>query len=161
VPPPGWAEARLKQLTGGDQIRRFDGVQVAPPDSACTIAFPDFEDMPAMTLPFEMRHEGQVLVLFQAQFGGFTSSPDARAIIRFTIDGVVVGSAAALGNDHGSGLERSATTRSARSPGIARAEGRMAHVSARRDELRRRTLARPPSPVARSGRPSCRAGGRV
>jgi hypothetical protein len=99
-----WA-VRAVTTTGGDQIKRFEGVQVAPPDSACTIAFPNFEDMPAMTLPFDMKHEGQVVVLFQGQFGGFTSSPDARAVIRFTVDGLPFGSAAAIGNDHGSGLQ--------------------------------------------------------
>ena len=57
--------------------------------------------MPEMKLPFELIREGQVVLLFQGQFGAFSSTAGARAIIRLVIDGVTVGSAAAVGNDHG------------------------------------------------------------
>lgn len=96
---------RALTTTGGDHVKRFDGVQIAPPDTACTIAHPSYEDMPGMTLPFDMQRDGQVLVLFQGQFGAGTSSPDARAVIRVSVDGVPLGSAVAIGNDHGSGMQ--------------------------------------------------------
>jgi hypothetical protein len=89
---------------GGGRIRQFEGVQVGPPDSACTSSL-EFEDMPGMSLPFELHQRGQVVMLFQGQFGGFTSTADARAVIRFTIDGVTTGSAVAVGNDHGADLQ--------------------------------------------------------
>jgi hypothetical protein len=91
--------------TGEGAIKKFDGVQVAPPDFACTTSFPGFEDMPGMSLPFTMHGKGRVVILFQGQFGGFTSTPDARAIIRLTIDGIPVGAAAAIANDHGTGAQ--------------------------------------------------------
>src|SRR5437762_97302 len=90
--------------TGGDQAKSWEGVQVAPPDFACTASVA-FEEIPGMSLPFDLKKEGAVVVLFQGQFGGFTSSADARAIIRFTIDGVIVGSAVAVANDHGTGVQ--------------------------------------------------------
>ena len=92
-------------ITGEGSIKKFAGVQVAPPDFACTASFPDFEDMPAMTVPFTMHGKGRVVIMFQGQFGGFSSTPGARAIIRFTIDGNVVASAPAIGNDHGTGAQ--------------------------------------------------------
>jgi hypothetical protein len=92
-------------ITGEGSVKRFSGVQVAPPDFACTSSFPDFEDMPGMTVPFTMHGKGRVVVMFQGQFGGFSSTAGARAIIRFTIDGNVVGSAVAVGNDHGTGSQ--------------------------------------------------------
>ena len=90
--------------TGGDKVKSWEGVQVGPPDFACTSSLP-FEAMPAMSLPFDLNQKGQVVLLFQGQFGGFSSTPGARAIIQLTIDGVVVGSAAAIGNDHGVDLQ--------------------------------------------------------
>ena len=92
--------------TGEGAIKRFDGVQVVGlPDSACTSAFPDFEDMPGMTLPFTVHGKGRVVVMFQGQFGGFTSTANARAVIQIQIDGNIVGSALAVGNDHGTGIQ--------------------------------------------------------
>jgi len=91
--------------TGEGGIRKFDGVQVAPPASACTSSFPDFEDMPEMTVPFTVHGKGRVLIMFQGQFGGFSSTAGARAIIRFTIDGNVVPAAGAIANDHGTGAQ--------------------------------------------------------
>jgi hypothetical protein len=90
---------------GEGSVKKFTGVQVAPPDFACTSSFPDFEDMPGMSVPFTMHGKGRVVVMFQGQFGGFTSTANARAVIRFTIDGNVVGSAAAVANDHGTGSQ--------------------------------------------------------
>lgn len=92
-------------ITGEGSVKKFAGVQVAPPDFACTSSFPDFEDMPEMTVPFTMHGKGRVVIMFQGQFGGFSSTAGARAIIRFTIDGNVVGSAAAVANDHGTGAQ--------------------------------------------------------
>ena len=92
--------------TGEGAIKRFDGVQVVDlPDTTCTSSFPDFEDMAGMSLPFTMHGKGRVVVLFQGQFGGSSSTAGARAVIRFTIDGNIVGSAIAVGNDHGTGLQ--------------------------------------------------------
>jgi hypothetical protein len=92
--------------TGEGSIKKFDGVQVVDlPDSVCTSSFADFEDMPGMSVPFTMHGKGRVVVLFQGQFGGFSSTAGARAAIRFTIDGNIVGSAIAVGNDHGTGLQ--------------------------------------------------------
>ena len=92
--------------TGEGAIRRFDGVQVVGlPDTACTSSFPDFEDMPGMSLPFTIHGKGRVVVMFQGQFGGFPSTADARAVIQIQIDGNIVGSALAVGNDHGTGLQ--------------------------------------------------------
>jgi len=91
--------------TGDGGIRKFDGVQVAPPANVCTASPLDFEDMPEMTVPFTVHGRGRVVVMFQGQFGGFTSTAGARAIIRFTIDGNIVGSAVAVGNDHGTGVQ--------------------------------------------------------
>ncbi len=91
--------------TGEGSIKKFDGVQVAPPDVACTSSFPDFEDMPEMTVPFTVHGKGRVVIMFQGQFGGFSSTPGARAIIRFTIDGNVVPAAGAIANDHGTGAQ--------------------------------------------------------
>ena len=91
--------------TGEGSVKKFDGVQVAPPDSACTSSFPDFEDMPGMSLPFTMHGKGRVVVMFQGQFGGFTSTANARAVIRFMIDGNVIPAAGAMANDHGTGSQ--------------------------------------------------------
>jgi hypothetical protein len=91
--------------SGAGRITGFAGVQVAGlPDSACTTALA-FADMPGMALRFTLSRPGQVVVLFQGQFGGFTSTANARAAIRFAIDGSTVGSAIAVGNDHGRGLQ--------------------------------------------------------
>ena len=90
--------------TGGGKIREFEGVQVSTlPDSACTSAFLNFVEMPGMSLTF--KGKGAVVVMFQGQFGGFESTADAPVAIRFTIDGNIVGSAFAIGNDHGQGLQ--------------------------------------------------------
>jgi hypothetical protein len=92
--------------TGEGSIKRFDGVQVVElPDAVCTSSFPDFEDMPGMSAPFTMHGKGRVVVLFQGQFGGLSSTAGARATIRLTIDGNIVGSAIAISNDHGTGLQ--------------------------------------------------------
>ena len=92
--------------TGEGAIKKFDGVQVVSlPDAVCTASFPDFEDMPGMSLPFTMHGRGRVVILFQGQFGGFSSTADARAVIRFTIDGNIVGAANAIANDHGTGAQ--------------------------------------------------------
>ena len=91
--------------TGEGGVRKFDGVQVAPPDFACTSSFPNFEDMPEMTLPFTMHGKGRVLIMFQGQFGGFASTAGSRAVIRITVDGNVVPAAAAIANDHGTGAQ--------------------------------------------------------
>jgi hypothetical protein len=91
--------------TGDGQIKKFDGVQVSGlPDTVCTSSL-DFEDMPGMSVPFTVHGKGRVVVMFQGQFGGFSSTPDARTVIRFTIDGNVVGSAIAVANDHGTGAQ--------------------------------------------------------
>jgi len=92
-------------ITGEGSVKKFTGVQVAPFDFACTSSFPDFEDMPGMTVPFTVHGKGRVLIMFQGQFGGFASTPGSRAIIRFTIDGNVVPAAGAIGNDHGTGAQ--------------------------------------------------------
>jgi len=92
-------------ITGEGSVKKFDGVQVAPPDFACTSSFPDFEDMPEMSVPFTMHGKGRVVIMFQGQFGGFSSTANARAVIRFTIDGNVVGAAGAIANDHGTGSQ--------------------------------------------------------
>jgi hypothetical protein len=85
---------------GVGRIRGFEGVQVIGlPDFACTSSF-DFEDMPGMSLTFTLDTEGPVVVLFQGQFGGFSSTPNAQTAIRFTIDRKIVGSAIAVRNDH-------------------------------------------------------------
>jgi len=91
--------------TGEGRVRSFEGVQVVGlPDFACTSSL-EFEDMAGMSLPFTLKREGPVVILFQGQFGGFDSTAGARAAIRFTIDGSIVGSAIAVGNDHGTGVQ--------------------------------------------------------
>ena len=91
--------------TGDGAIKKFDGVQVVSlPDSGCTSNLA-FEDMPGMSLPFTVHGKGRVVVMFQGQFGGPPSSANGRAVIRFTIDGNIVGSAIAVANDHGQGLQ--------------------------------------------------------
>jgi len=91
--------------TGEGRVGSFEGVQVIGlPDSACTSSL-EFEDMPGMSLPFTLKRKGPVVVLFQGQFGAFNSTAGARAAIRFTIDGSIVGSAIAIGNDHGTGVQ--------------------------------------------------------
>jgi len=97
--------AAASTATGAGAINGFEGVQVVGlPDAACTTSLP-FEDMPGMSVDVTLKDRGRIVVLFQGQFGGFRSTPGARAGIRFTVDGVVVGSAIAVGNDHGEGLE--------------------------------------------------------
>ncbi|HEY5985906.1 MAG TPA: hypothetical protein VIV12_05895, partial [Streptosporangiaceae bacterium] len=100
----GLGAALAVTTTGGDRVKQWEGVQVAPPDFACTSSI-TFGSMPGMTLPFELNREGQVVILFQGQFGGGESAPDARAVIRFDIDGAIAGSAVAVGNDLGTGLQ--------------------------------------------------------
>jgi hypothetical protein len=103
----GWGVALAVTSAGAGRIKGFEGVQVAPsgaPDSACTSS-DTFVPLPAMSLPFELTHDGRIVMLFQGQFGGGSSTADARAIIRFTIDGAIAGSAVAVGNDHGDGLQ--------------------------------------------------------
>ena len=95
--------AAVTTMAGGP-ISEFRGVQVGPPDIACTSST-EFESMPGMTLPFRLSKRGRVVVMFQGQFGEGDSTAGARAGIRLTIDGVVVGSAVAVGNDHGDGLQ--------------------------------------------------------
>jgi len=91
--------------TGDGPIKTFDGVQVSGlPDSTCTSSL-DFEDMAGMSVPFTVHGKDRVVVMFQGQFGGFSSTANARAIIRFTIDGNIVGSAIAVANDHGTGSQ--------------------------------------------------------
>jgi len=98
------AYAIASTSTGAGQIRGFDGVQVTGlPDFACTSSLP-FEDMPGMSLRFTLLRRGAVVVLFQGQFGGFSSTADNRVGLRFTIDGAIVGSAIAIGSDPGAGL---------------------------------------------------------
>ncbi|HEX4946874.1 MAG TPA: hypothetical protein VFZ34_09430 [Blastocatellia bacterium] len=87
--------------TGEGTIKKFEGVQIVGlPDTACMSSL-ELEPMPGMSLPFTMHNKGRVVVLFQGQFAGFNS----RSVIRFTIDGNVVGSGIAVGNDHGTGLQ--------------------------------------------------------
>jgi hypothetical protein len=99
------AQAALAVTTrGSDRVREWDGVQVAPPDIQCTSSS-TFDQMPGMALRFVLKQESRIVVQFQGQFGGTGSSADGRAVLRFTVDGATVGSAVAIGNDVGEGLE--------------------------------------------------------
>ena len=99
------APASAVTAVGAGDVRGFQGVQVVGlPDSACTTASA-FEPMPGMTLKVTMKRRGRLVLMFQGQFGGFTSTPGARAGLRMTVDGVVAGSALAIGSDHGAGLQ--------------------------------------------------------
>ncbi len=90
---------------GKGRINRFVGVQVdALPDSACTSSTA-FKKMPRASVTFGLKEESRVVAQFQGQFGGFDSTPNARVGIRIEIDGRIVGSAIAVGNDQGTGLE--------------------------------------------------------
>ena len=90
---------------GGGQVRGFKGVQVVGlPDTACTTSSP-FEAMPGMSLKLDLKRRGPIVVMFQGQFGGAVPTAGARTVLRIVVDGVVVGSAMAVGNDTGSGLE--------------------------------------------------------
>ncbi len=98
------AGAVAATMSGGDKIKQFEGVQVGPGEPACTSAL-EFAEMPGTALSFDTPRDVQVVLLFQGQFGGFSSTPDARAVVRLTIDGAIAGSATAIGNDHGTSLE--------------------------------------------------------
>jgi hypothetical protein len=92
---------------GSGVIDRFSGVQVTSlPDYTCTSSASStedpFEDMAGMAL--KLRTGGPIVVMFQGQFGGFESTPDARAILRIVVDGEIVGSAVAIGSDVGGKL---------------------------------------------------------
>ncbi len=99
----GAAPIVASTTTGVGAIQGFNGVQVTGlPDHACTSSDP-FEDMPGMTL--RLRSHGPLVVMFQGQFGGFESTPGSRAVLRFTVDGQIVGSAIAIANDVGTDSE--------------------------------------------------------
>jgi hypothetical protein len=99
------APAGAVTAVGAGEVRGFQGVQVVGlPDSACTVSAP-FEPMPGTALKLDLKKKGRVVVMFQGQFGGFTSTPGARAVLRITVDGVVAGSALAIGDDHGTGAD--------------------------------------------------------
>jgi len=99
------APAGAVTATGAGDVRGFQGVQVVGlPDTACTVSAP-FEAMPGMTLKLNLKRRGRVVLMFQGQFGAGTSTPGARAVLRITVDGVVAGSALAIGDDHGTGLD--------------------------------------------------------
>jgi hypothetical protein len=87
---------------GAGVIKGFHGVQVTGlPDYTCTSA-EEFEDMAGMALG--LRARGPIVVMFQAQFGGFETTPDARGVVRIVVDDEVVGSAVAIANDVGSAM---------------------------------------------------------
>jgi hypothetical protein len=101
APTPASAVTAL----GAGNVRGFQGVQVVGlPDAVCTTSAP-FEPMPGMTLKVSMKRRGRLVLMFQGQFGGFTSTPGARAVLRMTVDGVVAGSAIAIAGDHGTGSQ--------------------------------------------------------
>jgi hypothetical protein len=100
------------QTTGSGHIKEFDGVQVAPPDSACTTNADTFEPIPGVSLSFSVpfgvldgNGPTQVVLMFQGQFGGFTSTPGSRVILQLQVDGHVAGSAVAIANDTGTGVQ--------------------------------------------------------
>ena len=99
------APASAVTAVGGGSVRGFKGVQVVGlPDTACTTSSP-FEPMPGMSLKLDLKRRGPIVVMFQGQFGGAVPVAGARTVLRIVVDGVVVGSAIAVGNDTGSGLE--------------------------------------------------------
>jgi hypothetical protein len=99
------APATAVTAVGGGSVRGFKGVQVVGlPDTACTASFP-FEAMPGMSVKLDLKRRGPIVVMFQGQFGGGTSTPASRTALRIVVDGTVVGSALAVGNDTGTGLE--------------------------------------------------------
>jgi hypothetical protein len=99
------APASAVTAVGSGNVRGFQGVQVVGlPDTACTTSFP-FTPMPGMSLKLSLKRRGPIVVMFQGQFGGAAPTAGARTALRIVVDGVVVGSAIAIGNDNGPGLE--------------------------------------------------------
>jgi hypothetical protein len=100
------AAASAVTAIGGGDIRGFQGVQVVGlPDTTCTTSVP-FEAMPGMSLKVNLKRRGPIVAMFQGQFGGGSRSvAGTRTALRIVVDGVVLGSAIAVGNDTGSGLE--------------------------------------------------------
>jgi hypothetical protein len=94
----GWV-ARALTMTGGGQIKSFDGIQVGTPQPgshACTSSL-DFEVMPDTTFTFTSPG-GDAVFMFQGQFGAFTSTAPNRPIVQLMVDGLNVG-LAVVGSD--------------------------------------------------------------
>ena len=94
----GWS-ARALTMTGAGQIKAFDGIQVGATESGtedCTSST-EFEVMPETTFSFSSPG-GDAVLMFQGQFGGFTSTAPNRPLVRIMIDGQNAG-LAVVGSD--------------------------------------------------------------
>jgi hypothetical protein len=93
--------------TSKGPIGSFKAKQTAPAgsaDFACTSSL-EFVRMPGVALSFTLAEAARVVLMFQGQFGEFTSTANARVVLRMTVDGDIAGAAVAVGSDPGTGLQ--------------------------------------------------------
>jgi hypothetical protein len=94
-------------FTSKGPIGRFKTTQAGPAGSAdfeCTSSFA-FVAIPGASVTFTLSEPARVVLMFQGQFGDFTSTDNARVVLSISVDGAIAGAAVAIGSDPGTGLQ--------------------------------------------------------